>query len=178
MRRAVVITLLLVCFVSGARGQYKVTPNKPFSTMRSTPGWVTKLEMTGGFGLKGQSYDYSKHFFGLTSVTGYQLNANFFAGAGTGLLFYDAGLLVPLFLDFRYAFYSGQISPYVFGDGGLLLNFSDLNTTKLFINPGLGARYTISKKVGVNASIGIISQVDGVNRASFLNFKSGIVYVF
>ena len=178
MRRAVVIALLLVCFASVARGQYRVTPNKPFSTLRSTPGWVTILELTTGYGLKGQTYDYSKHFFGFTTVTGYQVNANFFAGGGTGLLFYDAGLLVPLFLDFRYAFYSGQITPYVFGDGGLLLNFSDLNTTKLFINPGVGARYTLTKNIGINAGAGIISQVDGKNRASFVNLKVGGVYVF
>lgn len=178
MKRLITISVLLICFISVAKGQYKVTPNKPFSTLKSNPGVVTIVEATGGFGLKGKLHPYSTSFVGFTAITGYQVNANFFAGGGTGLCFYDAGLLVPLFLDFRLAFYNGLFTPYIFGDGGLLLNFSDLDTTKLFINPGGGVRYTINKNIGLNLGVGILSQVDGDNRASFLNFKGGMVYVF
>jgi hypothetical protein len=178
MKRTILIVIIYTCFTFLATGQYKVTPNKPFSTLRSSPGFATINEVTGGLGLKGKSYPYSKHFVGFTSIFGYQVNGNFFAGAGTGLSFYDAGLLVPLFLDFRFAFSSGQLTPYIFADGGLLLNVSDLNTTKLFINPGAGVRYTLSKKIGVNLGAGLLSQVDGENRATFVNLKVGGVYVF
>ena len=95
-----------------------------------------------------------------------------------GLSFYDAGLLVPLFLDFRYTFINIKISPYIFGDGGLLLNVSDLNTTKLFINPGAGVRYSFNRSFAMTLGAGILSQVDGNNRASFVNLKAGGVYVF
>jgi hypothetical protein len=178
MKQTTLLFIILLCITSSAYSQYKVTPNKPFSTLRSSPGFVTINEITGGFGLKGKTYPYSKHFIGFTSIFGYQVNGNFFAGGGTGLSFYDAGLLVPLFLDFRFAFYNRQLTPYIFGDGGLMLNFSDLNTTKLFINPGGGVRYTIGKKLGANIGAGILSQVDGENRASFVNIKGGVVYVF
>lgn len=178
MKRITLLLITLVCIVSSAFCQYKVTPNKPFSTLKSSPGFAIIGEATGGFGLKGKTYPYSKHFAGFTSIFGYQVNASFFAGAGTGLSFYDAGLLVPLFLDFRYAFSSGQFTPYIFADGGLLLNVSDLNTTKLFINPGAGIRYAFSRNIALNLGAGILSQVDGENRASFINMKVGGVYVF
>jgi hypothetical protein len=178
MKRAVWIVIFFICLASTARGQYKVRPNKPFSTLNTNPGFVTINEITYGIGLHGKSRPYSKYFWGLTSVNGYQVNSNFFAGAGLGLTFYDGGLLVPLFLDFRLAFHFYQFSPYIFGDGGLLLNFADLNTTKLFINPGVGVRYSLSRKLAVNAGAGLLSQVDGDYRASFINLKVGAVYVF
>ncbi len=178
MKQTTLLIIILFCITSSAHSQYRVTPNKPFSTLSSSPGFVTINEITGGLGLKGKTSPYSKHFFGFTTIYGYQVNSNFFAGGGTGLSFYDAGLLVPLFLDFRFAFYNRQFTPYIFGDGGLLLNFSDLNTTKLFINPGGGVRYTIGRKLGANLGAGILSQVDGDNRASFLNIKMGVVYLF
>ena len=87
-------------------------------------------------------------------------------------------MLVPLFLDFRFSFYISRLTPYIFGDGGLLLNVSDLNNTKLFINPGVGARYTLSRGIAINLGAGILSQVDGTVRESFLNLKLGLVYKF
>jgi hypothetical protein len=178
MKRSIWIIIFLVCSASIVNGQYKVTPNKPFSTLRSTPGFVSINEFTVGTGLHGKTAPYSKQFLGFTSVFGYQINSNFFTGGGLGLSFYDGGLLVPLFLDFRYAFYSGQITPYVFADGGILLKVTDLDDSKLFLNPGAGARYTISNNFAVNIGLGILSQVDGNNRASFVNFKIGGVYLF
>jgi hypothetical protein len=178
MKHAFLIIAMLLCAMPVALSQGRVVPNKPFSTLSSTPGFVTINELTGGLGLVGKSYPYSKHFFGFTSVNGYQVNAEFFLGAGVGISNYDAGILVPLFLDFRYAFSTGQLSPYLYADGGLQLNVSNFNETKLFINPGVGARYALERNLAVNLSGGIISQVDGVNRASFVNFKLGVIYKF
>jgi hypothetical protein len=106
------------------------------------------------------------------------VNRNFIFAAGTGFYFYESGLLVPLFLDIRFSFYINRLTPYVFGDGGLLINVSDLNSTKLFINPGIGARYTFSRNVAIDIGAGIHSQVDGTVRESFLNLKLGMVYKF
>ncbi len=178
MKRIILIVILAAGISSLASAQYKVVPNMPFSTLNSNPGFLTINEITGGFGLNGTTYSYSKYFIGLTSVNGYQVNRNFLLGIGTGLYSYESGILVPLFLDFRYAFNIARLTPYLYGDGGLLLNFSDFNTTKLFINPGAGIRYTLNRKTAVNMSVGAMSQVDGRARETFVNVKLGVVYVF
>lgn len=167
---------IIIC--SSLVAQYKVTPNKPYSVLRSNPGFVSINEATAGLGLHTNSTADSDHFFGFTTILGYQLNASFTAGAGTGLSFYDSNLLVPLFLDFRYHFLPRQFSPYIYADGGLLLMVSDLNATKVFISPGAGVRYSLGRKFAVNGSVGILTQVDGNNRASFGTVKVGGVYVF
>jgi hypothetical protein len=166
------------CLAMLVNAQYRVNPNRPYEVLKSNPGFVSINELTGGIGLNSNSTPYSKHFFGFTSVTGYQLNGNFMAGAGVGLSFYDAGLLIPLFLDFRYSFLPRPFTPYIYADGGLNLQVSSLNDTKLFINPGAGVRYSFGRKIAANVSLGILSQVDGINRASFLTVKAGGVYVF
>jgi hypothetical protein len=171
------ISIFLITTVI-ATAQYKVLPNRPFTTLNTAPGFVSINEAAFGLGLSGMTYPFSKHFIGVTSVNGYQVNKNFFFGAGAGVYFYESGALVPLFLDFRYYFNISSITPYVFGDGGLLINFADLNTTKLFLNPGIGARYAFSRSVAVNIGAGILAQVDGTVRESFANLKIGVVYKF
>lgn len=178
MKRAISLIAILFFVALRVTAQYRVLPNMPFLTLNSTPGFITINEVTGGFGLGGTTAPYSKYFFGFTSVNGYQVNKNFIFGAGTGLCFYESGLLVPLFLDFRFAFNISRLTPYIFGDGGLLLNVSNFNSTKLFINPGVGARYTLGRKVALNLGAGILSQVDGTVRESFINLKLGMVYKF
>jgi hypothetical protein len=111
-------------------------------------------------------------------VNGYQVNKNIFFGGGIGVYFYESGALVPLFLDFRYSFNISNITPYIFADGGLLINFADLNTTKLFLNPGIGARYAVNRSLALNLGAGVLAQVDGTVRESFFNLKFGVVYKF
>jgi hypothetical protein len=178
MKRAIYFIIIVVSFTSVVTAQYKVRPNMPFLTFNSNPGFITINEFTGGIGLGGTTAPYSKSFFGFTSVNGYQVNKNFILGAGTGLCFYESGLLVPLFLDFRFTFNTGQLTPYLFADGGLLLNFSNFDGTKLFINPGVGARYTLIRNLAINLGAGILSQVDATVRESFVNLKLGAVYKF
>ena len=178
MIRAISFIAIIFLATSIVTAQYKVVPNMPYSTLNTAPGFITINEATYGLGLSGTTAPFSKQFFGFTSVNGYQVNKNFIFAGGTGLSFYESGLLVPLFLDFRFAFYINRITPYIYGDGGLLINVSDLNNTKLFINPGIGARYTISREIALNLGAGILSQVDGTVRESFLNLKLGLVYKF
>ena len=178
MKQAFFIIAMLLSAVPVALSQGRVVPNKPFSTLSSTPGFVTINELTGGPGLAGKTQPYSKYFFGFSSVNGYQVNSDFFLGVGLGVSFYDAGLLVPLFLDFRYAFSTGQLSPYLYADGGLRLKVSNLNETKLFINPGVGARYALSRNLALDLSVGILSHASGFNRESFVDLKLGVIYKF
>jgi hypothetical protein len=178
MKHTISVIFILFLATSLTTAQYKVVPNMPFSTLNSNPGFITINEVTYGLGLSGTTAPFSKQFFGFTSVNGYQVNRNFIFAAGTGFYFYESGLLVPLFLDIRFSFYINRLTPYVFGDGGLLINVSDLNSTKLFINPGIGTRYTFSRNVAIDLGAGIHSQVDGTVRESFLNLKLGMVYKF
>ena len=178
MKRATFILVLIICAFSFASAQDMVLPNKPFTTLNSNPGYITIDEFTTGFGLGVTDVPYSKGFWGFTTLHGYQVNKSFIAAAGTGIYFYGSDILIPLFLDFRYNIRISNITPYVFADGGLLLNPSDFNGgTKLFINPGAGARYTFSKKIAVNLGAGLLIQ-SGLSRDSFINIKMGMVYKF
>jgi hypothetical protein len=173
------LILFFFIFVPGIlSAQYRVLPNKPFTTLNTAPGFISINEATFGVGLSGMTFPFSRHFIGFTTVNGYQINQNFIIAAGTGAYFYESGLLVPLFLDFRYTFAIRRLSPYLFSDGGMLINFNDLNTTKLFINPGAGARLALNRSAAVNIGAGIIAQVDGTVRESFFNVKCGLVYKF
>lgn len=178
MKQAIIIILISLCITSVASAQGRVRPNKPFSTLSSSPGFVTINEVTGGLGLHKNAMPYSKYFAGFTTVVAYQEDKNIMLGAGIGVSFYDAGLLVPLFLDFRYAYDSGPVSPYFYADGGLLLKFSELNYSKLFINPGVGAIYALHSKFALNISGGFLSQIDGRNRETFVTIKLGGIYMF
>lgn len=178
MKRLVFFIILVGCITLVTSAQSRVNPNKPYSTLDSNPGFITINELTGGTGLAGTTHQYSKYFAGFTSVNGYQISKNLLVGAGTGLYFYESGLLVPLFLDLRFAFNIAQLTPYLFGDGGFLLNFSDFYSTKLFINPGAGVRYALSRNAAINLGAGVMAQVDGTVRETFVNVKVGVVYKF
>ncbi len=178
MKRVFFIVAMLLSVIPVVSAQQRVVPNKPFSTLRTTPGFVTINELTGGLGLAGKTQPYSKYFYGFASVNGYQVNNDFFVGLGLGISNYDAGILVPLFLDFRYAFFTGQLSPYLYADGGLRLKLSNFNETKLFINPGIGARYALERNLAVDISAGFIVHANGINRESFVDLKLGVIYKF
>jgi hypothetical protein len=172
--------LLIICFITlclnYVSAQYKVSPNKPYSSVNTKPGYITITELTGAYGLSKLHVPYSTYFWGFTSLHGYQVSKNFIGAAGAGLSVYNGGVLFPVFLDFRWRIYVGKYTPYIYADGGLLLNFSDLNCTKLFINPGLGLRYSFDDEVAATFSGGLLSQT-GEWRDSFINFKTGIVYI-
>jgi hypothetical protein len=172
---ALLVTLLLI--TASLAAQNKVIGNKPYSNINSAPGYITINELTIGAGLGQTNVDYSKSFMGFTTIHGYQINKSFVMGGGTGLSFYNGGMLLPLFLDMRYRFMIDKWTPYVFGDGGLLLNFADFNNgTRMFLNPGAGVRYAFNEKFGVNFSTGFWMQMGGSNRDTFINFKIGVVY--
>ena len=178
MKRKLSLIIVIICAAATVSAQEKVSPNMPVTVLSSEPGFITINELTFGIGLGIIDVPYSKSFFGFTTVNGYQINKNFVAAVGTGLSFYNGGLLVPLFLDFRYRFNIGLITPYVFADGGLLLNFSDINVPKLFVNPGIGIIYSFSRNIAVNLGSGLLIQSGGSGRDAFINLKAGVTYKF
>jgi opacity protein-like surface antigen len=178
MNRLLASAITLV-FCAALSAQNTVNPNKPYTSISSSEGYVTINELNFGIGLGETDVDFSGMFYGITTTHGYQVTKNFILGGGTGFSIYNGGTLFPLFLDIRYTFLFNKVTPYAFGDGGLLLNFSDFNGgTRLFINPGAGARYDISRTLAVNAGLGMQIQMGGGggNRDTFLNFKVGLIY--
>lgn len=173
MKRSLAIVSLILITTSILSGQEIETPNKPYVNLDTTPGYITINELTAGIGLGITSVPYSKSFFGFTTIHGYQINKSFLVGGGTGLSFYNGGTFIPLFLDVRYRLSVGTFTPYLFGDGGILINTK--GGVKLFINPGAGVRYTINERLALNFGTGLWVQNEDT-RDAFINFKLGITF--
>jgi hypothetical protein len=168
---AILTVILLTIFTVSA--QEKVTPNKPTVALSSAKGYITINELTGGIGLGDTSVPYSKSYFGFTTIHGYQINQSFVVGGGTGVSFYNGGTFIPVFADVRYRFMISTFTPYLFGDGGLLLNTA--GGTKLFMNGGGGIRYTINTKLALNFGTGLWIQY-GDFRDAFISFNLGVTF--
>ncbi len=178
--KRLIIFLFCIVVLSGSSGllcQDWCITNQHERLLSSKSGFISTDELIAGIGLGVTDTPYSKSFIGFTTVNGYQINKNFEAAVGIGLSFYNGGLLVPLFLDFRYRVNMGLFAPFIFADGGLLLNVSDINATKRFVNPGIGVRYSFSYKIAFNLGIGPLVQWDA-SRDAFIGIKAGVTYKF
>ena len=176
MKRKFTLIIIFICSVVTVSAQSEDSLKQSAYVHHSNAGFITINELTGGIGLGETGPPYSKSFWGFTTVNGYQTDFNFIAAIGTGLSFYNGGMLVPLFLDFRYEFNLDQFKPYIFVDGGLLFNFSDFKEgTKLFINPGIGVKHYFSEKMSITLGGGLLIQYRP-DRDSFINIKAGVSY--
>jgi hypothetical protein len=168
---------ILILTSASLLAQDKVNPNKPFGTLHSEPGYITINELSTGFGLGKTGPDYSKFFFGFTTIHGYQINKRCTTSGGTGILFYDGGALLPLFIDVRFRFDLKPVTPYLWNQEGVLINFSDFQDSKIFVALGGGGQYAFSKNFAANLGIGGMIQSSGL-RDSFFVVKGGVTYVF
>lgn len=140
-------------------------------------GFVSTTELTGAIGLGITEDDLSGYYYGLTTIAGYQFARNIKVGAGAGIHFQQDGTLFPLFLDLRYSFNSRELVPFLAGNGGIMLDFSNIEDTRVFLNPSAGLKYLASNNIGVSFSTGLIVSAGGPNaRKSFINFKLGIEF--
>ena len=171
------MTLFIAGFISAISAQDNFKSQKPEFILNQEPGYITINEFTGGFGLGVTNVPYSKGFLGFTTLHGYQINKEFVVAAGTGINFYNEGILVPLFLDFRYRIHVARFTPYAFGDGGFLFDFSGKKNMRVFINPGIGVSYIINPKFAVNIGTGLFIQ-GGNLRDTYINLKTGVYYKF
>ena len=175
MKRFFVTTFLVIVSISVVFGQKKASSLG--KKLDQEAGYIMINEFTGGFGLSTTDAPYAKGFFGFTTIHGYQVDKALVVAAGTGVSFYNEGTLVPLFLDVRYRVYISQFSAYIFGDGGAMLDFSSKKDHRLFVNPGIGGSYTLSRNVAIDFGMGLLTQFGDV-RDSFINLKAGVVYKF
>jgi hypothetical protein len=149
--------------------------NKPLPPKES--GFISITELGGGFGMGDISTDYSKSVLSINTIAGYRVNNHFIAGIGTGFNIYNGGSMIPLYLDFRYAFNEGKITPFFVADGGLLFNLNDFSTSGLFINPAFGFTKKLNNRVSFHISGGmLIQEAPSGIRNSFYNFKGGISF--
>lgn len=165
---------MMLCIVLSS-GQQIINPSYRYY---ANPGIVNITEINGATGIGHTSGTNEKYYFGITNIFGYQIDRNFFGGAGIGYYFYDEAQLVPLYLDFKYSVIFKKATPYLFSDGGLLIDPTELiSGTRMFLNPGVGISRSVSSKIEASIAAGIIVQMgDMMPRASFYNFKIGIIF--
>lgn len=157
----------------GSTKEIRITPG--FNKYEDVSGYVNITEAVGGFGTGTTTTDYSQYLLGISSINGYVINSHFLTGIGAGLNAYNGGMAAPVYIDIRYTFNERKFTPYVFGDGGILLYFEEMDAPGLFINPGLGLITKISDKLAVNLGAGLFVQ-RMPRLASFINFKLGFVF--
>jgi hypothetical protein len=181
------LLIILVCIVldTFTYCQKPVIFNRQSVTINRNSSYVSINDLTYGYGLGSTISPYAKQYTGLTTMHGYQLNIyglhikrSLIAGLGTGVLFYAGGPLIPLYLDFRYIWSFKKISPFIYDDNGVLLNYGNLiNATKMFINSGAGIKFKISGSIAANFAAGLFVQMGPiVSRDSFVNLKVGVIY--
>lgn len=140
-------------------------------------GYMNITEIVGGSGLGTTTYPYSKYYFGITTVNGYQFTRNIKAGIGLGIHKHNEGTLFPAFVDARFSFNSQKVVPFLAAAGGLVLNFEELTSRSwIFINPSAGIRYVAADRRAVTFSVGMMTMAGEGNRHSFINFKAGFEF--
>jgi len=143
----------------------------------NSSNFINITELNGAYGINIRNVPYAHYFYGISNVSGLFVNKHFISGIGVGVLAYNSGVTAPLYLDFRYHFSKRTFTPYLYADGGLILKFDYMKEPMLFINPGVGLYKSISDKFALNLGAGIFIQRDDVAKASFLNFKLGLIYL-
>lgn len=181
--RKLVFTLNLLMIVATTFSQYPCYPKLRRVTLNTNSGYVNINELTTGYGLVGVNVPYSKHFYGLTTMHGYQLNMyglrvnnTLQGGLATGMLFFESGALFPLYGDIRFIINRRIISPFVFANSGLLINAQDFGDSMLFINGGGGVILKLTDKLAINIGPGLLLHMGpDSGRSSLLNLKLGVI---
>jgi len=149
--------------------------NKPIPAKES--GFISITEIGGGLGLGDVSVDYSSRLISINTIAGYRVNNHFIAGIGTGVNIYNGGTMIPLYLDFRYGFNEGKVSPFFVADGGVLFHPDGLSSSGLFINPAFGITKKLNNKVSFHISAGLwVQEAPQGMRNSFFNIKGGVSF--
>lgn len=175
MRTKLVLILLLASIIGAFAQPDQRIARTPKVTYDWRPGFVIIPEVTGAFGMGVTDVPYSKYYYGVTTLAGYQFTRNIKAGAGLGFQVHNEGTLFPLFADVRFNLNAQEVVPFIGATGGLgmsLENFRD--QTYVFVNPTIGVRWIAANRTGIVISGGIMMMSGEFTRNSFINFKFGI----
>ena len=174
MRTKLSLLLLLISVIGAYSQPGQRLAKSPKVNYDWRPGFISITELTAALGLADTESELSRYYYGLTTVAGYQFTRNIKAGAGAGIHFHNDGNLFPLFLDMRFSFNANEVVPFFAGAGGIMLDFSKIEDTRVFINPSLGLRYVAANRKAVTLSTGVMVTTGGPNaRKSFINFRLG-----
>ncbi len=173
MKRILSIIFFFTLVLTTVHGQYLLEPNKPHTYFDSAPGYITINEIEYGFSKGEVRLPYKGTLSGFSTIHAYQADKNFIAGGGTGVLFYQDGTVIPVFVYIRYNILVRHFTPYFFSEAGLAFD-SEAGGT-LFINPGAGVMYALSRRVGVNLGTSLFL-LSGTSAPSYINLRFGITY--
>ena len=177
MRSKLTLLLLIISLAAAMAQPDKRIPATSAVNYDWRPGYVNIVEIVGGPGLRATGFPYSKYFFGITTVNGYQFTRNIKAGIGLGIHMHNEATLFPAYIDARYTFSAQEWVPFIAASGGLSLNFRDLeNRTWIFLSPSAGVRYVAAKSVVVTFSAGLMSMAGEGARHSFISFRTGMEF--
>jgi hypothetical protein len=149
--------------------------SKRFNKYEDVSGYINITEVGGGMALGTSVVEYSDNFAGFTIMNGYVIDHHFLTGLGLGAIVHGDGVLVPAYLDIRYTFNNQKITPFLYADGGMLLDLGDIMASGIFLNPGVGIKRKLSNKTALSVSGGLFIQRFN-NRASFVNVKVGLYF--
>ena len=138
------------------------------------PGFISITELTGAPGLGITDEPYSKYYYGITTMAGYQFTRNIKAGIGVGVQIHNEGTLFPVYIDARYSFSAQKIVPFLAAAGGVALNLEEVEQSYLFINPSAGVKWVAANRTGISFSTGLMMMSATGGRNSFINFKLGL----
>jgi hypothetical protein len=174
MRTKLSLLFLLISMTGAIAQSGDRVAKKPKVSYDWRPGFISITELTGAIGLSDTESELSKYYYGITTVAGYQFTRNLKAGAGAGIHFHNDGNLFPMFLDMRYSFNANELVPFFSGTGGIMLDLSEIDDTRIFINPSVGVRYVAANRKAVTFSTGLMVTTGGPQaRKSFVNFRLG-----
>ena len=173
-----IILFLMFTLALPLKSQTHYIPSTPEMSNDWRAGFFGCTDLDYGFGLKDVSIPYSKYFYGVTAMGGYQFNRVVKAGFGLGISRFDSGNLYPLFMHFRYSIWAQKWVPFIYADGGYMFDFSDvIEGSRFFANPGIGVHYVAKERLAVNFSAGLFHHAGGSGgRSSFINFKLGLEF--
>lgn len=175
MKTALLALLLMIPFTVAVSQTQARLARTPALNYDWRPGFVSITDLTGALGLASTSSDLSAYYYGITTSAGYQFTRNLKAAAGAGIHIHDEGVLFPLFADFRLSMNAQQVIPFISGTGGIMLDFDEIQATRVFINPALGLRIVAASRRAVTLGTGLMITTGGMHqRKSFVNFRLGV----
>ncbi len=184
MKRLLSIIVILF-FATSVFGQDPEEPDLRTVVMNKKSGYININELTYAYGLGSTDVEYSKQHYGILTMHGYKLiisrikcQPSLAGGLGAGILFYNEGPLFPIFLDARLILTDRKVSPFLYGNGGLLLSPSDIKEkSKLLAGAGAGLRIKLNGSLSLVAGPGLLVQWNRDNtRDSFVNVRMGLAF--
>lgn len=175
------LLITLTAFTSlsavGQQDRWSRTSGNEPQQMDKFSGYYNQTEANLATGLGEVGPDFSKGFGGLTTVNGYRFNESFQAGVGIGYLQYDAGGVLPLYLDGRYYLLKRRNKVFAGGAAGYLASLSgDDFKNAPYVNPMAGIEVPLKNRSSLTFSAGVLTQWQkDLRQDTFANFKVGIL---